>query len=275
MVALLTRAVEANVIDLTPELAQRLLEYNTKNRPMRHRYVAKLAGAMRRGEWRLNGETIVMSFQGRLMQGQHRCAAVVASGVTIRVVLVTGVEDDVFPTYDCGIGRTTGDVLDVEGVSNSNTIAAVTRTLHIYRASGSPYHGNPDHQPTRAQQMDLLGANPAIHESARWVKSSKWVKTNIAPSLAGFCHFVFTGADSDAANSFFQGLETGAGLDAGSPILLLRDRLSLKSDKGGMTPLYKAALIFKAFKLHRDGATVKTLRVRTEGDATEKDVFVL
>ena len=38
---------------------------------------------------------------------------------------------------------------------------------------------------------------------------------------------------------------------------------------------YMTGLIFKAFKLHRDGAHVKALRIRTEGDSPERDIFVL
>lgn len=264
------------VVELTPQLAESLLKQNISNRPLDTRYAARVANAIRRGEWKLNGDTIRVSRSGRLLDGQHRCTAVVQAGVSVTTMMVLGLDDEVFETIDRGRARTTSDTLAIKGEAYSTALAAITRILHIYSVSGEPYNGNPDHQPTAAQQLAILEANPKLRESAQWVGVRTWVRKFINPSLAGFCHFLFTRADAEAARTFFDGLETGAGLDAGSPVLLLRNRLSeATKDKGRLTNTYKAGLIFKAFKLHRDGASIKTLRVRTEGDCPERDVFVL
>lgn len=68
-------------IDVTPEMAAAWLECNTHNRTMNERSVATYAGAMARGEWRENGETITFSRPPRvLLDGQKRLLAVVRSG---------------------------------------------------------------------------------------------------------------------------------------------------------------------------------------------------
>ncbi len=238
--------------------------------------MSNLAAAITRGEWQLNGDAIRVSVSGRLLDGQHRCAAVVQSGQSIPAILVTGLSDDVFATIDRGVGRSTGDVLSIRGDANYINLAAITRMLHIYRRSGSPYNGNPDNAPTSLQQLALVDEHPELHDSARWASSHKWSRRLLTPSFAGFCHFVFTKKDRAAAASFFAGLETGVGLEAGSPVLLLRTRLlESQAGKEKLSPLYKAALVFKAFRLHCDGASLKSLRVRTEGDNAEKDLFVL
>lgn len=269
-------ALTPKAVRLTPEMAAQLLKNNVANRPMRARYVLNLAKAMRRGEWELNGDSIRVSHSGRLLDGQHRCAAVVESGITIQTILVTGLADDVFATIDRGLGRTTSDTLSIRGETNSAVLASITRLLHIYTLSGDPYNGNPEHHPTTKQQIELLEAHPCLHDSARWIASSKWCRKYISASLAGFCHFVFTKKDAVTSKTFFAELETGIGMGAGSPVLLLRNRLTdSHSSKDKLSPKYRAGLIFKAFKLYRDGATIKYLRVRTEGDGAEKDIFVL
>ena len=80
-------AVTAEIIDLTPEKAAAILRKNNRNRPLRERYAKRLASAMTRGEWKFNGDTIVVANSGELLQGQHRCTAVVLSGVTIKTIL--------------------------------------------------------------------------------------------------------------------------------------------------------------------------------------------
>jgi hypothetical protein len=282
------RQIKAEVIQLTPELAEQLLkadaaarkltkiDENKRNRKLKTRYVSKLVKALMRGEWKLNGTTICVSRSGLLLDGQHRCTAVVASGITILIILVTGLDDDVFATIDRGMGRSTSDVMSIQGEANSSALASITRRLHIYLQSGNPYHGNPDHHPTATQQLDLVKANPGLRDSASWVASARWVHKYMQPSLAGFCHFVFTSKDAQAARTFFAQLESGIGLDAGSPVLLLRNRLiDSYSSKEKLSTTYLAGLVFKAFRLHRDGATIKYLRIRTEGDHAEKDMFVL
>jgi hypothetical protein len=267
---------KTKVITLTPKMASELLEGNHSNRPMRHRYVSKLAAAMKRGEWELNGDAIRVSTNGTLLDGQHRCAAVVESGVTVPSIIVTGLSDEVFATIDRGLGRTTSDSLAIRGMANSTVLAAMSRLLHIYMQTGDPFNGNPDVQPTAKQQLELIETYPELHDSARWVQSSKWSRKYMQASLAGFCHFLFHKRDPVAARTFFAGVETGAGLPSGSPVLLLRNRLTDSySSKDRITPRYRGALTFKAFKFHRLGETTRSLRVRTEGDSIEKDVFVL
>lgn len=271
-----TAAPKAEIVTLTPELAAQLLGVNTINRPLRSKHAAGLTRAIQRGEWDMNGSPIRVSRSGRLLDGQHRCTAVLESGVAVPVVLVTGLDDAVFATIDNGAKRTTGDALAIMGEANTNALAAITRTAYIYATAGDPYSSNSDHHPTTKQHLDFLESHPLLRDSANWVASMKWCRKYLPPSLAGFCHFVFTAKDPEAAGLFFSGLETGIGLCAGDPVLLLRNRLmEVHKSKSKLAYSYKAALTFKAFKLHRDGATLKYLRVRTEGGSAEKDVFVL
>lgn len=269
-------SVCTSVISLTPELAAQLLKSNVSNRPLRKDYVAMLAEAMKRGEWLLNGDAVRVAKSGRLVDGQHRCWAVVQSGVTIQVLLVTGLEEDVFATIDRGMGRSVGDTLSISGEINANKVAAVLRLLYVYSRTKNPFSTGRANQPTTKQLVELLDENKAVRESVRCAISLKWLRKIIPLSHIGFCHFLFTKNDSVASKNFFEALEYGVGLHEGSPVLLLRNRLiDSHSSKDSLVAEYRMALIFKAYKYSRDGVSLKTLRVRTEGEAVEGGIFLL
>ena len=268
--------LRAEVVFLTPEMASDLLSRNSGNRNLRIRYAHRLAMAITRGEWKLNGETICVSAQGRLLQGQHRCKAVCLAGIGIWTVMVSGVDESVFHTYDTGIGRTVGDVLQIEGQPNARLRAAISVLVHKMRTAGDPYHGNPDYQPTRQQQIDLIASDPLIGEAASDITSKKWCTKHMTQSLGGFCLVVFRRKDRVAADAFFESLETGIGLTKNSPVYLLRERLIDNAGaRSRLTQQAIAHLTFKAFRLYLDGAQLRTLRVRYEGDGPEKNLYAV
>lgn len=100
-----------SIVKMSPELATHLLEKNDDNRPISMQHVKMLAGAMKRGEWKLTHQPIAIAPSGRLLDGQHRLWAVVESGVTIDCVVIRDVPEDTFDCIDIGKRRSISDVL--------------------------------------------------------------------------------------------------------------------------------------------------------------------
>lgn len=79
-------------ITLTPEIAQDMLNYNTCNRPMSRNTVAKYARMMKQGEWYLSHQAIAFADDENgkqiLVDGQHRLAAVIQSGASIKTTVI-------------------------------------------------------------------------------------------------------------------------------------------------------------------------------------------
>lgn len=67
--------IKTEIVNLTPDIASRMLNTNQRNRPLKNNVVKQYAAAMLRGEWKLNGETIIISRDGNLLDGQHRISA--------------------------------------------------------------------------------------------------------------------------------------------------------------------------------------------------------
>lgn len=262
---------------ITPKYAGDLLKKNTKNRPLSTRRAKLLADAMVRGEWVFNGDAIRVSRSGVVLDGQHRLSAVMMSGVSIDAILINGLDDSVFDTIDTGSSRTCGDVLSITGVKNANVVAAALSLYFAWKKTGNPFHGSPESKPTHKQAEQLLEDTPTIKDSATASTSHAWCRKYLTASITTFCMTVFSEVDKDAASEFFSELEDGVFSYASSPVMRLRDRvMEDRADKiSGMSRGYKIAIIFKAFKLYRNKSSVKTLRVRMEGDAVEKDLFAL
>ena len=123
-------------IKLTPELAKEWLatmpEYQ---RSVSTLVVAEYAKDMAEGRWvEGTGDAIRFNKQGQMIDGQHRCLAVVESGTTIVVTVIEGLDDEVYLVLDKGRKRTAADTI---GGKNANVRAAIAKSL-IALASGTP-----------------------------------------------------------------------------------------------------------------------------------------
>lgn len=129
---------------LTPELAKLLLSNNPGNRPPHlgtnrgTRSITAYAAMMRRGEWMLNGSTLVVAASGELNDGQHRCEAVILAETAVPVQIVFGVDRETRSTLDQGIARTGGNVLAMAGVKDGNNVAVYLRYRLAIARGGHP-----------------------------------------------------------------------------------------------------------------------------------------
>lgn len=272
--------MESKLQTITPAMAQKMLDDgNVNNRKLSVRRAKVLGDAILRGEWKINGDSIRFSETGRLLDGQHRLTAVVISGEPIETIVVTGLDENSFDTIDTGgRARTQGDILYTHGVKNANAVASVVSKAFRWKNNGNPVFGSPEAKPTISQTRDFYTQNKSIIDKSVEVCQGKWLRKYGPLSVIAFVCFAIIKSDGEEdALNFMYGLETGACSNEKSPVLMLRDRLmEAKLDKKvNMSEKYKIALIFKAYKLHKKGSTVKTLKVRTEGYSVEKGIFEL
>ena len=66
------RRMKTEVVKINPTLALEMLGDNEHNRKVTQSRVNEYASEMKNGMWLLNGETIIMSETGKLLDGQHR-----------------------------------------------------------------------------------------------------------------------------------------------------------------------------------------------------------
>ena len=89
-----TEIVRAEIREITPEMALSMLEHNYGNRRVASPYTSELAGYIRNGLWKENGESIIISEDGVLLDGQHRLSAVVMANKSIKSLVAWVKESD-------------------------------------------------------------------------------------------------------------------------------------------------------------------------------------
>ena len=124
------------IVDLTPELANEWIgtmpEFQRKASPV---CVAEYAKDMADGRWISGtGDAFRFNKQGQMIDGQHRCLAVIESGCTIQATVIDGLDDEVYLVLDKGRKRTAADAI---GGKNATVRAAIAKSL-IALNNGTP-----------------------------------------------------------------------------------------------------------------------------------------
>jgi len=104
---------EIGVETITPEIAANWLKRNTSNRAMRSSRVDELARQMQAGGWGLTHQGVAFNGDGTLLDGQHRLAAIVKAGVSVRMVVTRGVKREMQLFMDDHARRTASDSLSL------------------------------------------------------------------------------------------------------------------------------------------------------------------
>ncbi len=175
------------IVRMTPKLAEEILTKNTLNRPLRSGRVEKYAADMKAGNWTLNGETIKLTADGQLLDGQHRLYAVVFAETVVDMLLIEGLDASVMPTIDTGAPRGFADVLSIRGGKNNLVVATTMRWLAWYKDKkriGAPSSIALSH----TELLKLAEKNPDVPDRASEVMSSK--ARRFVP--AGIVCFVYT-----------------------------------------------------------------------------------
>lgn len=249
---------------LTPELAQLLIVRNDENRRIRERVIAAYAADMTEGHWEENGETIIVSRDGMLNDGQHRCLAVMRSGVSIPAAFAFGVSRESRLSVDQGVKRRTADYFSMAGEKNATGLAHAAKLLWLYLEKGN-LNASTNGQITSAQQRDIVERFPDLRFSIDRAEVRGGARPLGGIGLMAFCHFVIarTTKDEEAVERFFQGLLDGVGLELGDPIFMARNRLESEK-KNRVSHQLRAEVVFRAWNMFRKGD--RKTKIQTSGN---------
>ena len=244
---------------LTPDLARLLLASNEENRHIRDnnrgtRNVTAYAEMMKRGEWLLNGSTIVVAANGQLNDGQHRCTACVEADVAVPVLITFGVDRESRSTLDQGIARHPHDVVRFldQSITETTHVAVYLQFRYAIAAGRSMTA-----QITPDEIRDALQLFPDFREHLQAVRLvARRVKLSFG-YVAG-AHGLCADANPEKAAEFAEAVTTGVGITSiNSPIARLRDIYEKnKGSRGnGLHRDAQAALYVKGFNNYVRGRT--------------------
>ena len=242
-------------------MAVKYLSLNKNNRPVTQSTVDAYALSMKRGEWLVNGETIIFDDTGCLTNGQHRLLAVVKTGIPLDVLVVRGVSKQAFKTMDSGRKRTSGDVLAIAGEINANRLAAAARSYIQYITGYT--------RDVKAISSTTVQDFVNIHPELRyWVsRFCNHKNTKRCPStMIAYLTIASEKYGIQKLDDFLDKFQTGANLDVNEPAFLLRERLFNQSDVKRLSPQMTSAFIIKSINLHIAGKRAAFLRHKLEDE---------
>ncbi len=256
--------MKAEVLSITPQMASNYLLSNKSNRNINKGRVSLYAKIISDGDWLLNGESIKFDTNGNLIDGQHRLAAIIQSKKQIESIVITGAPVESFKTIDTGRSRSAGDVMKIDNIINSTSIAAgVIRYLKLSVGRNHADESKVVVGISNKNVLDEYNLNEDLYQRL-FVKGSKFYRDNFRviskSDYIGFYRFFQSKYSEESIELFFDNVEKGLGVCGLLKTKLLQNLVSKKKITGSE----KTALIIKAFKYFIENKEVKLLRFSVE-----------
>lgn len=265
----------AEVVTIGPELAHLLLQRNPadENRKLSLATVDKYAADMAAGRWQgLNGQTIVISKDGYLNDGQHRLNAVIASGGNIPFTVVFGAERETRMTLDQNKVRQSGDYLGMAGIKNGNKVAHIAAILLAYETNTLRSGRGLDRQvahssdkPTKAAlHAYALGRMPEIEAALHVADKTAARKITSDTRLAAAICIISGVADNADVVEFIKRVIDGDNLSKTNPAFVARERL-IAEKMNGTSPVKRTLeIIIRCWNAYRTGGRKTRLVLKDE-----------
>jgi hypothetical protein len=210
---------QMSIETITPERAEEYLAANRGNRNIVQSHVAAMARDIVGGHWMFNAQPICFARSGRLLNGQHRLSAVLEAGEPIEVMVMRGLPEEAFETYDKQAKKAPAVEELFEDFGDKALISATA--VLLWRRELRPA-GQPNARPTASEVREVIQNHPELLKLRGFAR--KMVRYGRSSAMVYAAHRVLRD-DSRLGRIFLDRLETAANLPAGHVILKLRDRL--------------------------------------------------
>lgn len=247
-------------VTLTPTLAEKWLGQNHGNRNIRSVKVKSFARDMRNGLWRVTGQPIQFDYNGILIDGQHRCEAVIESGVSIRVLVVKGLDPHAREVIDTGSKRTPADALKFAGHTHDLNVQAAAARIALGRENGflRTAFAAPAPHITNAETVEWVEAHPELQNAVALARLTA-KEIGITPSPWAYVLWELLQIDGMLATEFATSMKEYRGLNGkGDPRVAMLTTFKNAALGRRRVPTM-AESIYIAFRAWNAWATGKTL----------------
>ena len=238
--------VEAVIQRITPQMAEKMLGKNVKNRIVRASAVSAYARDMARGEWRLTGEAIKFDSDGNLIDGQHRLLAVITANVSVDMLVITGLPPESQQYLDSGRKRTHSDQLRLSGETQSALLASAARQVWLWDT------GNMSENvlPTFAEVAEVIDDEPDLRLSVATAAAARSL-IPVAPTALALAIHLCSRIDREAATEFFvHQVANGESMSAAARALSQRLTKAMIT-KQRLTKVEQIGYLLRAWNLWR------------------------
>ncbi|WP_051946745.1 hypothetical protein [Verrucomicrobium sp. BvORR106] len=251
--------VKSVAVYLSPEKAKAMLARNVRNRKLSDQVVEKYVEEILNDEWRLTPAAVGFDAEGTLVDGQHRLSAIVKSGLTVPMVITTGLPVAAQEKVDRQRRRSLFDALYLSGQVRNRKWVEISTCLARRTVSSNSGSTPPDSvvkQALETHKVAIIAITDFMGE-----KSVKGISQ--ASFLAAAV--LYYEIDAEKCLEFMSAIRTGAGLALDHPALRLRKLLMGESalhsmPRGGANQAYIFRRSVYAMQAHMDGKMIGGLR---------------
>jgi len=260
--------IQQSVEVIDPQTAQKYLEQNTANRPLRARHVHALAADMAEGRWKFTPDPIAFRHDGVLMNGQHRLSAVLVANknsphpIAVPMAVSRGLQEESWAYLDRGIKRNTADEFSRNGIKNAPQVSSSTRLLWRYENN----LWSNDARVSDEELFEYLNEkHPTLPQALSYGKRLA-EETAMTPTSGTVCLYLSRKADLSGVGLDHEEWENqvihGLGFSSqNAPALRLRRQLANRRTNNIKTnPKTYMALYAKAFRAWARGKEVRMFK---------------
>jgi hypothetical protein len=219
--------------------------------------------------WRVTGEALKFDPEGKLLDGQHRLAAVLDAAetdpsITVPMLVVRGVPREAQDVMDTNSRRTGADQFKIKGYANYAALAAATKWSIIWER-GALYTDRDSRAVTHSDQLEFVQANPRLEEiTALAASKSKFIYMPLGFIITSW--WVLDRIDEEQAQWFFARLADGVNLPDMHPIHALKASLiTLRLQKSHMSPDVYLSMVMRTWNAIREGKTMQRMQIYKDG----------
>lgn len=159
--------------------------------------------------------------------GQHRLRAIVLTGMAQTMTVMFNVPPEAHGNIDDNRGRRLSDQLRFKGEDNSPSLERLITRAYAWNQGKRTYSGHV--QPTVQEAERFVNDDPSLRDAVTVATTFKSDRL-ATPTALSFLYWVIQHESKQAhlparMIEFFQDLHTGANMEEGDPVLVLRDRL--------------------------------------------------
>lgn len=256
----------AGVFTITPFFAAEILSHrNDKNRAVKKAMIGRIKRDLEADRFRLNGESIVFSRSGNLIDGQHRLEGGVQTGKSFEAVVALGIEDTALATIDQSMARTCGDVLAIQGdlsKATAETAACVARYVAGFHKGNRATFGRVT-EISRDVSLSEIDQQPGIIAASEWaIALRRELRGVTVPSMLALARVVleecYPGREEDVVY-FLERVAIGDNVQKDQPAFTTRARLSAATRRLSI-PVAQEILL-RGAKAHMEGRTLTKVQV--------------
>jgi hypothetical protein len=250
---------ETRQVIIGPELARKILDtVNTGNRRFRSYRADEFAQVIRDGEWAVTHQGMAIDSTGTLQDGQHRLAAIAATGQAQQILASVGMPPSNFTKLDAPLLRTARDALGMRGEHHVTVLSSASRLIIGWDRHGSELYARKGQTKISIDSIDRFVTEHADHLRAavtRGQEIRREIKI-VSSALTAGIYLIGReiGHDDPRVIRFFDDLETGLRIDKTDPVYLLRRQyITQRADRGRPNQYVALALMIKCWNARAVG----------------------